>query len=151
MPDLSFLSGASASLSGWLLHILQAIITTLEFFFVMFLLRVALRNRWLAAAAFVAIFATMKTLQSDHPLYAGPMYVIVFCIAAFAMARFGLVTLAVGAFSVDTFMSSPFTLDFSRWYFTSFLAVFLSILAVAVWGFHASLGGRRLWKDEIFE
>jgi serine/threonine protein kinase len=151
LPSLSFISGPSAALSGWLLHILEAIITTLEFFFVMFLLRVVLRNKWLAAAAFVAIFATMATLSNDHPQYMGPMYVIVFSIAAFAVSRFGLVTLAVGIFAVDTFLSSPFTLDFSRWYSTTFLAVFLSILAIALWGFYASLGGQKLWQNDMFE
>ncbi|MGA2073985.1 MAG: serine/threonine-protein kinase [Terriglobia bacterium] len=151
LPVLNLLLGARAGLAWWLLRIVESIIGTLEFFFVLFLLRIVLRNKWLAAACFVAIFATRNTLSNDHPQIMGPIYLIIFSIAAFAMSRFGLVVLTVAIFTVDSVFSLPFTVDFNNWYAPTAFAVLLSFVAIAAWGFYTSLGGQKLWKDELFE
>lgn len=74
---------------------------TLEFFFAAFLLRALLRNKWLAAAAFVVIFATLQSLHTSHPKILAPMWVMIFSIVAYAVTRFGLITLAVAIFTVN--------------------------------------------------
>jgi eukaryotic-like serine/threonine-protein kinase len=147
----SLLLGGRQAMGIWLENIVQCILATLQFFFVMFLLRVVLRNRWLAMFGFVAIFATQNTLQNDHPQYMAPVWLVVFSIAAFAVTRFGLITLAVAIFTANVLLNLPYTLDFSNWYAPAVFAVLLSYVVIAGWGFYTSLAGQRLWKDELFE
>jgi hypothetical protein len=45
----------------------------------------------------------------------------------------------------------PITLDFSNWYAARSLCVVLGFVVLAAWGFHTSLAGQRLWKDDLFE
>jgi predicted Ser/Thr protein kinase len=151
LPNTLFLQSARDLTGAWLLNVVESILGTLEFFFVLFLLKVFLRNKWLAAAAFVAIFATQHTLQSGHALIMVWVWLVLFSIAAFAASRFGLVTLAMAVFTADLLGNLPYTLDFSKWYATHALVVVLSILAIAVWAFHTSLGGQKLFKSDWFD
>ena len=148
LPSTSLLLGGRQVVGIWLLNVVQCIVATLEFFFVLFLLRIVLRNKWLAAAGFVAIWTTLNTLQAHHPEIMAPVWLVVFSIAAFAVTRFGLITLAVGIFTANILLGVPYSLDFSVWYADSSLAVLLSFVVIAVWGFYHSLGGQPLWKLE---
>jgi predicted Ser/Thr protein kinase len=149
-PSTSLLLGGRQLLGIWLPQVVQCILGTVEFFFVLFLLRVVLRNKWLAAAVFIALFALRNTLQNDHPQIMVWIWLIVFCIAAYAVSRFGLITLAVAIFTANVVLNIPLTFDFSNWYATTGWAVMLSFLAIAAWGFHTSLGGQKLWKEDLF-
>jgi Protein kinase domain len=151
LPSTSLLLGGRQVAGIWLLNVVQCILGTLQFFFVLFLLRVALRNKWLAAGGFVAIWTTLNTLQGHHPEILAPVWLVVFSIAAFAVTRFGLITLAVAIFTANVLLNLPYTLDFSRWYATNALFVVLSFVAIAAWSFYLSLGGQKLWKEEAFE
>jgi len=151
LPSTNLLLGGRQVIGIWLLNVEQCITGTLQFFFLLFLLRVLLRNKWLAAAVFVAILAAPNTLQSDHPQIMVWIWLVVFSIAAFAVTRFGLITLAVAIFTANVILNVPVTLDFSVWYAPASFAVLLSFIAIAAWGFYTSLGGQKLWKDELFE
>ena len=89
--------------------------------------------------------------MSQYPLLEAPMRLAVYTIAALAVVRFGLVTLAAGIVTAEFILNAPVTAHLSSWYSTSMVFAFLSILALAVWGFWTSLAGQRLWKDELFE
>jgi drug/metabolite transporter (DMT)-like permease len=80
-----------------------------------------------------------------------PVWLVVFSIAAFAVSRFGLITLAVAIFTANVLVNLPYTLDPSIWYASSAFAVLLSFVALAVWGFYTSLAGQRLWKEALFD
>ena len=149
LPSTSLLVGGRQVVGIWLLNIVQCIVGTLEFFFVLFLLRVVLRNKWLAGAGFVAVWTTMNTLHGPHPEIMAPVWVAVFSIAAYAATRFGLITFAVAIFTANVLLGLPYTLDFSLWYANSALAVLLSFFAIAAWGFYHSLGGKPIWKVEM--
>jgi hypothetical protein len=165
-PNPTVLMGGRQVLGLWLLQIVQCIVATIEFFFVLFLFRVVFRfllgllgvkgssleagHRWLAGALFVAIFAGLNTLANDHPQIWVWCWLLVFSIAAYAVSRFGLITLAVAIFTANTALNVPITLDFSNWYAVSGWAVMLSFVAVAGWGFHTSLGGQKLVKEDLF-
>jgi hypothetical protein len=151
LGNQSLLLGGRQAMGIWLEQIVQCILATLQFFFVMFLLRVLLRNRWLAMLGFVAIFATQNTLMADHPQYLAPVWLVVFSIAAYAVTRFGLITLAVAIFTANIVLNIPYTLDFSNWYAPAVFAVVLSFVGIAGWAFYTSLGGQRLWKEDLFE
>jgi predicted Ser/Thr protein kinase len=151
LPSQQLLLGGRQALGIWFANVVQCVSGTLQFFFLLFLLRVVLRNKWLAATVFVAIFTVLNTLRSDHPQILVWVWLLVYAIAAFAVSRFGLVTLAVALFTANVILNVPFTLDFSKWYAPASFTVLLSFVAIAAWGFYTSLGGQKLWKDELFE
>jgi hypothetical protein len=97
---------------------------------------------------FVAIFLVMRGLTSTHLAVDLPVILFVWGILALIVLRFGLVPLAVGAFTVDLLGNIPFTADFSAWYAAPAFLALLSVIALAGWGFYHSLGGEPLWIVE---
>jgi hypothetical protein len=150
-PGLSataYLVGGRAALGQWLLQIPTSIFGTLEFFFLLLGLKVLLRKDWLAAIAFVSIFVGMRALQASHLPVVLPAIFLVYAVLVLIVFRFGLVPLAVAAFTVDMLANVPFTSDFSAWYMTNTLLALFSVIALAGWGFYHSLGGQTLWRME---
>ena len=146
-----YFEGARATISNVLGNIVVALLGALMFFFVLVALRVAVRNRWLAAVLFVAIFAVPKILGSAHPLIDGPVWIIIYGISAFAVVRFGLIVLASASFAANILLNVPYTMEFSAWYAPNVAAVILCFAVLAAWGYYASLAGQKVLKDEFFE
>jgi len=146
-----YLRGGRHILGAWLGQVLKSVQATLVFFFVLFLLRILLRRSWLAAAVFVALFTTFRVLGNEYLEVQIPTSIAIFAIVAFAGVRFGLVALAAGLFTVDLIVSAPMPASASSWYVPATAFVFLSVLAFAVWGFYTSLGGRPLWRGDLFD
>lgn len=151
LANTEFLEGFREAVAVGFENIVASIRTTLIFFFLLVLLRVLVKNRWVAAAIFALLFSVPKVLGSDHPLIETPMWLTVYGIAAFTVVRFGLIVLALGVLTVDVLINVPMTLDFSYWYAGRSLSVVLGFLVIAAWGFYTSLAGQRLWKDDLFE
>jgi serine/threonine-protein kinase len=151
LGEMEYLLGGRRIVGAWLAWLLNSIRSTLVFFLVLFLLRVLLKRRWLAALAFVAVFAAPQVLASRHLLLEGPMQIALFAIAAIAVLRSGLVTLAAGILTANVLLSVPFTASLASWYAGSSAFVFASVLALALWGFYTSLAGQRLWKADLLE
>ncbi len=106
--------------------------------------------QWLAVAVFVLIWASVPALKSNYVVIEAPAAVLVYGIAALAVMRFGLVTLAVGIFTANVMLNLTFTLNFSAWYASSSVFVLMTILLLAAWGFYTSLAGQRLLKEDLF-
>jgi serine/threonine-protein kinase len=151
LPTAELLLGSREVLASWIENIDQSILGTLQFFFLMFVLRVVLRNKWLALVCFVGIFTAMNTLRSDHPQIVWPFWLMVYTLAAVAVNRFGLIVLAAAIFTANILLNLPYSLDFSIWYATHAAAMVAGCLALAAWGFYTSLGGQAMWKDELFD
>jgi serine/threonine-protein kinase len=151
LGGMEYLLGGRRILGAWLGYLLGSIRATLVFFLVLFLLRVLLRRPWLAAVAFVAVFATPSLLASRHLLVEAPMQIALYSIAALAIVRFGLVALAAGILTAFVLLSVPVTASPSSWYVGSSAFAFSSILGLALWGFYTSLAGQRLWKGGLLE
>ena len=149
--DSSFLSSARHVLGAWLLRVPWEIEGTLIFFFLLFLLRVLLRNKWLAAIVFVAIWVSFKSLGADYLLIHVVTMTFVFGIAAFAMVRFGLITLFTSFFVTDVILNLPMTTDLSSWFIGGTIFSYASVAALAIWAFHTALAGQKLWKEDLFE
>jgi hypothetical protein len=149
--DAAFLQGMRAALAEQTAQVSGSIRITLVFFFMLFILRVLLRNKWLAAAAFVAIWTVLQTLGSAHPWIALPVIMAIYIIAAVALVRFGLVTLAVAAFTTDSLNNVPVTLNPSVWYFGSTVFAVATIVVLAGWAFYAAIAGRKLFTADLFE
>ncbi len=146
-----YLSGMRSTLGACTAQVSGSVRITLVFFFMLFVLRVLLRNKWLAAAIFVAFWTALSTLGSAHPLISLPVIAAVYAIAAIALVRYGLVTLAVAAFTTDAIGNMPITLNPSIWYFGSTMFVVAIVLVLAAWSFQAAIAGRKLFSPDLFE
>jgi serine/threonine-protein kinase len=143
------LIGGRLALGAWLSQIPTSIIGTLEFFFLLLGLKVLLRKDWLAAIAFVALFALPRGFTSSYAAVEVPAQILVYAIAVLIVFRFGLLPLAGAIFTVNMLGSVPLTADFSAWYLTTSVLALLSVVVLAGWGFYQSLGGEPIWRPEI--
>jgi uncharacterized membrane protein YhdT len=141
-----YLLGFRSTLGIIFERIPDGIRVTLFLFFMLVGLRYLLRNQWAAAAGFIAVSTTLSVLASQHLAVELPMRLLIYAIAAFALVRFGLITLAVAVVVANTLLNVPVTLDFSRWYAGAAMSVPILFLALAVWGFYAALGGRKVFE-----
>ncbi|HKR31175.1 MAG TPA: serine/threonine-protein kinase, partial [Terriglobales bacterium] len=149
--DLSFLLGARHVMGNYLVRVLWEFQGTLIFFFVLFLLRVLLRKTWLATLVFVGIWVFYKSLGAQHLALHIPTMVLLYGSAAFVMVRFGLIALISGFFVTDLLVNLPMTSDFSSWFAGVGIFAYAIVFVLAVWAFHTSLGGQKLWKEELFD
>jgi hypothetical protein len=108
-----------------------------------------LRKSWLAAAAFVLLFAALKSVVSDYPGIEWPMQVILYTSLAVGALRYGLVTLTVALYTADLVLNIPVTWNVSAWYFTGASLGLATIAALAIWGFYTALAGQVPWKTEL--
>jgi serine/threonine-protein kinase len=150
LPNAEILDGMRSSFGLWLGNVVVGVFGTLQFFFLLVLLRVFVRNRWLAAVLFVVILTFPKVLGSQHLLIGVTTWSIVYAIAAFAVVRFGLVTLATAVFTANVLLNVPFTTDFSRWYAPNAVCLILSFVVIAVWAFYTAMAGQKLFKSDPF-
>jgi serine/threonine protein kinase len=82
LHSVEYLTGSRQALGMWLYQVPSSIIGTLQFFFLLLVLKILLRKEWLAAIAFVAIFAGLQS-GSSYPAVEIPAYILVYAIAVF--------------------------------------------------------------------
>jgi hypothetical protein len=149
LGQLEFLEGGRVALGSWLMQIPSSILGTLQFFFLLLGLKVLLRKDWLAAIAFVALFALPRGLSSSYVFVDLPAWIVIYAVAVLIVYRFGLVPLACAIFTVNMLGNIPFSADLSAWYMNASILAMLSVVALAGWGFYHSLGGEPLWRPEV--
>ncbi len=147
--SFSYLLGGRVAFGQWLTQIPMSIFATLQFFFLAFGLRVLLRKDWIAATAFVLIYVGLRGLVTQNPSVLLPAFFAVYVVLVIVIFRFGLVPLAVAAFTIDMLANVPFTADFSQWYMGATALALVSVVALAAWGSYHSLGGQPVWKVEM--
>jgi serine/threonine-protein kinase len=150
-PDLGstdVLLGIRSTVAVYFRSIPHGIRDTLLFFFVIFMLRVLLRNQWLATGGFILIFSALQYFQSGR-IQDGVAALVVFSLVAGLVLRFGLLALATFIFVDSLITYTQVTTSTSAWYFGNNVLLLASVLALAAWGFHTSIAGRRLWKQDL--
>jgi serine/threonine-protein kinase len=136
--------------SGWaaasdpITHCAYAVVENLFILLVLVLLRQLLRQTWAALALTLVMFVGLQHLGSppdlvSHLLIRGVLWGI--------LVWRGLVS-GVAAMSVRGFLGvSLMTTHLGAWYANEAITGILATLALAAWGFYASLGGRPLFGD----
>jgi hypothetical protein len=147
-PPLNALFGVRAEFAGVLVAVPSAIFTALLFFFMLFLLRLVLRKDWIAGTVYVVIITFATTISSTTPSVDYPLNALAFAIFAFALLRFGLLA-AIVATAVEQILNLGSLLDFSAWYAGMAVMPFVLVVLLAIYGFRVSLGGRKLFKQEL--
>jgi hypothetical protein len=120
---------------------------TLLYFFLLFVLRALLRKQWAAAAAFTAFWTMFVALGNERAWEGALVGFLFFGTAAFVVLRWGLLSFAVGLYMLTMLQDLPVTLDGSAWYFGNTMLLVAIVIALAVWSFYTSVGGR-MWKAQ---
>ncbi len=115
----------------------------------MFLLRVLLRNQWAAAAASILIFTSIDVLRSSHPGIEGALVPLAYALSLYLLLRYGLLAYVTGITVNGILNDFPITLDWTTWYSREGMFAMGLVLAVAIYGFRASLGGRPLFQENL--
>jgi len=149
LDNSDVLAGARGMLATCLAVGAHAIRETLFFFFLIFLLRVLLRNQWVAAAAFGLIFAALNLTSASHPFLSAATAFLVVGAFAFVVLRWGILALAITLLVANLMGSAPITSQTSAWYFSSAICMLAVPVALTVWAFRTAIGGRRLWKSDL--
>ncbi len=136
---LAALLGTQRTIWGMLLAPLNAVIVSLSFFFVLLLVTLALRKRWLAVAAFYAFFILHTPDILTQPTELIITNFVVSALIVFMMIRYGVLAATVW-FITLWFLQFPITTDASKWYFGTGLSALGVILALAAFGCYTSLG-----------
>lgn len=145
-PEL--LLGLRSALSECIEVVPHAIRETLLFFLVLFLFRVLLRNQWLAAAAFTALFTSAVMFSNASWLDTAATAVIYAMIAGVVM-QFGLLALA-SAILIDGIIGDlPFTVNTSAWYFGTSLLMIVFTVGFLAWAFRQAVAGQNLFSTGL--
>jgi serine/threonine-protein kinase len=150
LDNSEVLAGIRGMLATCLAGGSHAIRETMFFFFLIFLLRVALRNQWVAAAAFALIFAAINLSSASHPILNGVASFLILGGLAFVVLRWGVLALAVALLVSSLVASAPITAHSSAWYFANSVCMLACALALTAWAFHTAIAGRRLWNADPF-
>ena len=152
LPSLTeYLLGLRSTAGRVLIQAAYAIRSGLFLLFLLFLLRVVLRNQWLAAVVFVAIFALLDTAgETWRAAIIDGLTAAVYCtMLAIALVRWGLTTLVAGLVTTNLLLGGPITRDLSAWFVPEMIVIPLALAVVACWAFYRSIGGQ-LWKADPF-
>ena len=142
-PDWNMFNGTSPFVGALLGQFASGIFVGLAELFVLFLFRVVLRRDWAAAALYVLM--TGSDLYWFAPSWVNvPLAVVSGLLAVVVLMRIGLVANVILFFLSNVFLLSPMTLNTSVWYASAGYVAFLVVVAIALYGFKTSLGGRPL-------
>jgi hypothetical protein len=152
LADTGALEGARSTLGVLLMQIPYAVRNSLFFFFLLFLLRGALRNQLLAATAWVLLFVGLNMLGNpDHLVMAGVIELLIFSVQAVLVLRWGVLTLVTGHFAGQALLKVPPTFHTSWWFFGNSMFMLAVIIGLTTWALYTSMAGRRLWRADLFE
>jgi hypothetical protein len=147
---LGYLVGARHWIAAHASNANSALALGLFIFLAMFGMRHMLRNDLLAALAAAALFTfAQEEVSGPNWWLIGLLYGAVIASLIFALLRFGLVATIAAVFFVDGCNGLVLGTDWSAWYVPASVATLLLYLAIAVFAFWRSLGGRELIEAEL--
>jgi hypothetical protein len=149
--ELKVLDGVDMLVARQFGGLVVSLRVALSFFFLLFLLRVVLRRRWLVALAFVALLTFPRLPSSAQPGMAALFAVLQTSASLFVMARFGVLPL-VGAFFVGNHVA-PVALaaDPAAWYANRGFITGALVLLLAAWSYRYALAGRPVLRAGLLD
>jgi serine/threonine-protein kinase len=139
------------SMAGFVLTgLIQPAAIVMGLLFVFILLRLLLRNTWVAAATVVALIVVVASVWGASTVTTAVAALFISSLL-WVVLRFGILpgTLFL---AISTLASwSLLTLDFSAWYASLGLVIIALTLALAVWSFRHALGGRKVLSESFLD
>jgi Protein kinase domain len=150
LPSYRVLSGPATTLAQALAYTQDAVGRALSLLFLTFFFRVFFRKEWLAPLGMVALAFVFDAPTS--PLTPGAFILIVVPLAVafvYLLLRKGLVPVVAAIYTFDILVAVPLTADLSAPATGASIFLLCSVAALALFGFHSTLGGRPLFKLEL--
>lgn len=130
----------------------RAVLETVGLLFLLVLLQLGLRRRWLAIAVCFALVAVYGTFWRGESFYVSLAFSMVrAAVALWVLARFGLLALTVCGAAFYWLSAAPLTLDFSAWYSGLTMIEATVLLAVAASAVRAAVGGQSFFAHRLLE
>ncbi len=145
--DLDTLMGTRRVLGEVFFSLREVILMPMILLFLLVLLRVVLRNSWIALAAFVAIFALLGFTDGTFVVFGILVSIVIWTAFGLCLMRFGLVAF-MSAWLINLLSSQSLTLDLTTWYAGNTLTMLAAGVAFIVAAFRVSLGGRPLFSED---
>ena len=120
----------------------QSVMTGLAAVFLLLLLRLALRSRPAAIAAFVVSVAAVVATASAHFWIAFVADAVLNLVFVLLIARVGLLAAVVAFYVTGLFIFFPVTGNLRAWYAGAGVTALLVLAALALFGFKSALAGR---------
>ncbi len=139
--DFVILGGIHYTIGDILLNLTLYIFGSLALFFIFFVVRLLLRNEWLAVGAIVLLFG-LPALFVENPVLHAVENMLVFGTALLLLVRFGLLALLVALCVNNVLQAYPLTGHLSEWYAQPTIIVFILVTALAVFGFYTATAGK---------
>jgi serine/threonine-protein kinase len=148
--SLHFAMGTRQWVGGHAGGLGQALRTGLLIFLAIFGMRQILRRDALAAVAVALMFTMVQgdVIYAQNWALMTLLYVAIYSALAFVLLRYGLVATIAAVFFADSGNAVLLGWDWNTWYAPYGIASLLLLIAIAVWAFWRSLGGRELIGDE---
>ena len=108
----------------------------------LFLFRTILRNQKAAIAVFI-LFAPLLAGPGNYWSYG--TWAVICYLGCFILIRFGIVTGLISYFVMLLFSNYPLSLDASVWYSGTSYTALAILVAIVLYAFRTSLGGRPLF------
>lgn len=133
-----------------LMELPVAVKDTLQWFFLLFLLVLFVRQEWIASVLVFCLALVYNLVQEPelHYFWAALMGATV-CACLFVALRFGLLANTVGLFFCYYLYQLPFTLHLSSWYSWQSLIYMLWPILLAGVGFLIARGGQPTFREMI--
>jgi serine/threonine protein kinase len=141
-PSFRFYEGLAPLLGDLSAGIVNPFMNALGSLAVLFLMLKLFRRKWMAVAA-LSLFWVVLGLQTENPWGMLPLTIAIAAVMVICTLRSGILGLTVALYTQYTLTNNTLTLDFSRWYAPYSVIVLLVFVAIALYGFFVSLGGRK--------
>jgi serine/threonine-protein kinase len=125
----------------------NAVQNWLQYLVILLILRLILRNAWLAIGVFAIIASVLFADQGVHPVVDLARSFVFSLIFLGALLRFGLLAPMVAIFVMSLTNGFPIVPDFSAWYVGQALLVHAILGGMALYGFRVALAGRPMFAD----
>src|SRR5271168_4602000 len=119
-------------------------------FFLFFMVRLLVRNVWVAGLIIV-LLGTFTNSGSEYPLLQMFYAAVIWGSIIFMLRRFGLLALVVGLVVQNVLIVFPLTSHFSRWYANAGVTGLLAIAILAAYGYRTAVAGQHLFSEAAFD
>jgi serine/threonine-protein kinase len=144
------LLGVRAAIGLLLAYVFFWIVYALGIFFLVFLLRLALRKDWLAGIAAVILFS-IPNVSDENPILSFVMSMLIWVSILLILKRFGLLAMVTGLVVQNVLILFPVTTHLARWYAAPGLMGLAFIAALAFYGFHNARAGKPIFSAAVLD
>ena len=149
--NTTFLLGTRQSFGAVFGMVTTTLIAAMATYLLLFIFRVITRRDWAAVAILVVINAASAAVISEGHWILAAVSIVANTLGLILLLRFGIVVLLAWNFAAPLIGTAPLTLHLSQWYGGTTLIVAAVVAAVTIWAFRASLAGRPLFSEALFD